>query len=84
MKRNKLFLDKIFYIGLGLCISFIFARIILMPYMLYNSTIDRTIVPPNILTKYYMAQLSILVVILMSLFWFYKLCKGGIKEYKKL
>lgn len=84
MKRNKLYLNKIFYIGLGLGITFIFARILLMPYMLYKSTVDIDNVPPDMLTKYYMGQLASLIVILMSLFWFYKLCKGGIKEYKKL
>ena len=55
-----------------------------MPYMLYKSTVDIDNVPPDMLTKYYMGQLASLIVILMSLFWFYKLCKGGIKEYKKL
>uniref|UniRef100_A0A6C0AW94 TLC domain-containing protein n=1 Tax=viral metagenome TaxID=1070528 RepID=A0A6C0AW94_9ZZZZ len=84
IKRNNIYLDKLFYIGLLTGVSFIFVRILLLPYMLYNTTVDMKYIPENKIIEINIGQFIILLIILISVYWFYKLCKGGIKEYRKL
>ncbi len=84
MKRNNIGLNNIFYIGIGIIFSFLIYRLYLIPYLIYQSFIDINILPEDMNTNMYMGRSVGIMMLLMSLFWFYKLCNGAIKEYRKL
>ena len=84
MKRNSWHLDKIIYPGLGLFVSFLFARIILLPYVYYLSTKDISSIKEENLIQFYLSRTGLVIIFLLSCYWFYKIGKGLIKEGSKI
>lgn len=84
IKRNEIYMDKVIYPGLGLFISFLFARISLLPYVFYLSLYDYSQINAEDRFKYRFGQSVLILVFCLSCYWFKKICSGFIKEYKKI
>lgn len=83
-KRNEIFLDKLVYPGIGLFISFLFARIFLFPYIYNLCNYDIGNVNPENLYHFYTARTMLMVIFGLSCYWFTKISKGLIKEGLKM
>ncbi len=83
-KRNNIFLDKLVYPGVGLFLSFIFARIFLFPYVYNLSSFDISNVKPENLYHLYVSRSMLMVIFGLSCYWFTKISKGLIKEGLKM
>ena len=84
IKRNNVFTDKLIYPGIGLFISYLFARLILMPYSIYLGIKDIQHVKNEDKVMYLLLISSVILVFLLSFYWFQKIYKGLMKEYYKL
>ena len=83
-KRNEIFLDKLVYPGIGLFLSFIFARLILLPYVYYILLHDSDYEKQEDIVHYNVGKCIILVIFLLSCYWFMKITRILLKEGKKI
>lgn len=80
IKRNKVYLDKVAYPGIGLFLSFLFARIFLFPYIYNLSTHDIPYIKSEDTYHFNIARTMLIVIFGLSCYWFMKITKGLIKE----
>lgn len=84
MKRNKVYLDKLVYPGIGLFLSFLFARIFLFPYVYNLSTYDIPNVKNKDIYHFHIARTMLMLIFVLSCYWFIKITRGLIKEGSKM
>lgn len=84
MKRNKVYLDKLVYPGIGLFLSFLFARIFLFPYVYNLSTYDIPNIKNEDIYHFHIARTMLMLIFVLSCYWFMKITRGLIKEGLKM
>jgi hypothetical protein len=82
-KRTNLFLDKLVYPGIGLFFSFLFARLMLLPYVYYLSYSDFDDVKEEDIYHFYAGRVALLLIIILSIYWFIKITRLLVREANK-